>query len=355
MIWQGPNLSRIRSYGRRERLLAVLVGACLFFGFYGLAGSVVSLPLVGSAVPSLVFFSGVDHLLWVSGFLDKRQQRVLRLLTDPADDAFTAWYEGTGRVLVVNQTPALDPVLQAMAAPLNRLRYALGEIKQFHRLVDPELPGVLDQLEVAKLAWAARIYRAISRNETALDLDPDPARFGLGRLINSKKGLAAAEVDQVSADLIRMLKPVHRRLHDAGVRIGQALALQDDTTASAIYQRELVPALRSEQGYLNWLRLRVKENLVAAKRVARLVLTEVVPGLDRLQGVLNQVTRVSGDVILLPERVVAQKAGPLGTGDFVLIGNRFNRFFPGRLPRRHQLPPHPDRVVVLRNVWMAGV
>lgn len=333
---------------KRGRFWAAIVIVCLLFGIHGLAGegqATISQPTV---TQTAIY---PNHLHWINGFLDKDQQRVLSMITDPSEDAFSAWYDGPGRDSVVSQAPMLNTVLHAMDTPLKRLRLGLEEINQTLIHADPELPKLLNRMEVDNLAWAARIYTAISQHKNTIPLADRADQFGLGQLIHSDKGKAAAQSDAVLADLIQMLSPQHNQLHQTAVDIDKAMSHQDDTTAMNIYHTKLVPALRAEQGYLHWFRTRVTENLQAEAYAKRLVTTELRVGLDQIQAMLSHVTQVSGNLILLPQRVATHARAPLIPSEFILIGNRFSRYFPGRLPRQHKYPPHPDRVVVLRNIW----
>ncbi|HIJ84651.1 MAG: methyl-accepting chemotaxis sensory transducer [Magnetococcales bacterium] len=337
------------AFRQRKGLFALLIGLLLLC-LHGIAGE-----SRATSEPLSPVTEKPPHLKWVESALDSEQKRVLGLLTDSADDAFSAWYEGEGRQHVVEKVPALAPALKVMHGPLTRLRYALNQIAANHRDVDPKLPSLIDRLEVANLAWAARVHKAITERKNSIHLDENPLKLGIGQLIGGQEGQLAARSDVVLGELLEMLQPVHLQLFGAGQAIDQALAQGDDALALEIYQKKLVALLRQEQGYLNWFGTRVRENQEAFAQAKNLMTTHVLPSINQLQGLLAHVTRVSGNLILHQKQTVALRGVPLKPWDYVLIGSRFNRFFPARPPRHQKFLPHPDRVVILRNMWMAEI
>lgn len=350
MSHPGHKNGRFLAFKERRGLFALLSALLLLSCLHGIAGE-------GRATSDPLFQVKPKpaHLLWVESSLDADQKRVLDLLTDEADDAFSAWYEGEGREHVTHKVPALAPALDVMHGPLHRLRYALNQIANTHKDVDPKLPNLIDRLEVANLAWAARVHRAIVDRKSSIQLDENPYKLGIGQLLEGEAGRVAARSDIVLDELLKMLQPVHMQLYNTGQAIDQALAQGDDAMALEIYQKKLVALLRKEQGYLSWFGTRVRENQEAMDQAQRLIITHVVPSINQLQGLLAHVTRVSGNIILHQEQTVALRSVPLKPWDHVLIGSRFNRFFPARPPRQHEPMPNPDRVVILRSTWVAEI
>ncbi|MBF0147856.1 MAG: hypothetical protein HQL84_16830 [Magnetococcales bacterium] len=294
------------------------------------------------------------YLQWVERSLDHEQQRVLDLLTDSDEDAFSAWYEGAGREYVVHKVPALAPALEIMHTPLARLRYALNQIAATHVDLDPALPHLIDQLEVGNLAWAARVHKAIIARNNSIQLNENPLDLGIGRLIGGEAGQNAARSDVVLKELLAMLQPVHMQLYATGRSIDDALSQGDDALALDIYQKKLVALLRQEQSYLNWFGTRIREHQEALIQAKNLMVTHVLPSINQLQGLLAHVTQVSGNLILHQEQTTLRSI-PLKPWDHVLVGSRFNRFIPARPPRNHKFLPHPDRVVILRHIGMAKI
>ena len=152
-----------------------------------------------------------------------------------------------------------------------------------------------------------------------------------------------------------MIEPAHFRLHSAGKKIEEALNQKDDMAAMTIYQNQLVPALKREQGYIDWFKARVDENIRDEAHARRMVVTEVLPGLNKLNKLLAHVTQVSANTILMAKQTITQDPPVIDQNNFVLVGNRYARLTPGLPPRRTKPMPHPDRVVILRNVWMVEV
>ncbi|MBF0108626.1 MAG: hypothetical protein HQL76_05580 [Magnetococcales bacterium] len=341
---------RFLAFGRRRGWLALLLALVVLSCLHGMAME--SGATADSAPAEMV---RPPYLEWVQQTLDVEQRRVLELLTNPAEDAFGAWYEGEGRKHVEQSVPGLAPVLEVMHAPLNRLRYALNQIAATHVDVDPELTPLLDRLEVGNLAWAARVHKAIVQRQSTINLDEHPFGLGTGRLIAGEVGRRAARADVVLEELLGMLQPVHQQLFETGQAIESSLAQEDDARAMDIYRERLVPLLRREQGFLNWFATRVREHQEAQMAAQHLMTTHVVPSLRQLQGLLAHVTQVSGNLILRQERTVAVGGIELDPWDHILVATRFSRFFPGLPPRNQKFLPHPDRVVILRGTGLAKI
>ncbi|MEW6593639.1 MAG: methyl-accepting chemotaxis protein [Thermodesulfobacteriota bacterium] len=169
-------------------------------------------------------------------------------------------YLGFGVILLLLLMPAFINYLGIGAIVRNA-----SEVSEGNRLRE-----LLAQKEIDHLVWAAALTNALTDSRaTALEVETDHTRCGLGRWLESAERQRAEELVPELAPRIARIEEPHRQLHQSAVaierilqqrmRAGAAERAELQQQAERAYRERTVPALRGVQEGLREIREMEKE------------------------------------------------------------------------------------------------
>lgn len=284
--------------------MLIIVGISAFVGISKIVDNGVEV-VNGNALKGELMQRMTDHLNWtlnVSSFLNDEHVTELRVETDHHRCGFGRWYYGEGRKQAETVLPLLKEPLLAIEEPHKKLHESVIKIKKVFKKADPEYPAFLAKQEAAHLIWSEKVQDAILAKRKSVGVELNHTKCTLGRFIHGDAGEEMSESDPVLGSLIEDIKPIHKKLHNTGIKIQRALRKKDDNTASKIYRRETKPVLSTVRQYIGKMQKRAQRNLQGVQKAQAIYVTETQSNLEQVQKYLKQMINVATNNLMAEEK-----------------------------------------------------
>jgi methyl-accepting chemotaxis protein len=228
----------------------------------------------------------VDHLKWnnkLSTFVFDDHVHELDIGLDHTKCGFGKWYYGEGRKQAETMYPELKPYLRDVEEPHKDLHASAKHIKSVYQKGDVTMIETMLELEKGHLVWANKVQSKILANASKLDVQLDHTQCGLGKfLYGPERGHLAKEYPDINALLTNVEAP-HKRLHDSGKQIQQAMAQDNHDHALAIYEKRTTKALGEVRRGLGRVLKVTGDKVDAVRKAAEIYDDASVPALAGVQ------------------------------------------------------------------------
>lgn len=218
-------------------ILLMVVGGISLLGFNSIVGNAREV-IDGNKLDGILAQKEVDHLNWVNKvnrLLTDDGVHVLAVETDDHKCGFGKWLYGDGRKNAQNRVPALGGLLKKIESPHFALHESAQEIGKNYQQVDSRLGTFLIEKKIDHLLWMHKIKDALLSQSSALNIQLDPTKCGLGKWIYSENVALLKQTDAQFSAIIDTMVPLHKGLHESAMEIEKYMGLNEFKKAHQAY------------------------------------------------------------------------------------------------------------------------
>ena len=249
----------------------------------------------------------IDHLNWtnkLSQFINDDNINELSVQLDPKQCNLGKWYYSEARQQAEALVPQLKPLLSALDEPHRHLHESAQAIKSHYHMADTKLPNKLARLEAEHLSWSGKVQNDILKGRTNVNVEFDPTKCNLGKFLYGPEAEQIKAMYPEFAELLDNLEPVHKKLHESGKKINDALSDGDDDMAFDYYHRGVDPALKKVRRLLGRMQESALQHLEGKKKANEIFSQTTQPLLKKLIGLFHEINTVTNDNILTEDEMV---------------------------------------------------
>lgn len=233
----------------------------------------------------------IDHLKWnnkLMTYVFDEHVHELNIGLDHTQCAFGKWYYGDGRKDAEELHPELKPLFHDIEKPHKDLHASAKHIKAIYQKGDVTMAEKMLELEIGHLNWANKVQSRILAEASDLGVQLDHTQCAFGKfLYGEEREHVAKEYPDINVLLTNIEAP-HKRLHDSGKEIQEALGEGNFEHAHVVYESDTTAALHEVREGLGHVVKATGEKVHAVREAAEIYDAETAPALVSVQKIFGE-------------------------------------------------------------------